>query len=168
MNINISAVSGRREASIPFSFKEKLDGLSGYSQEAVLTTPVSLDGEVIKEGDVYYVTGKGSAGVSMPCDRCLEPVAFSIDFELDEKFSSNASYDEEIETFSGDSIDLTSSVIRNILAVLPMKVVCRDDCKGLFTVCGQNLNIKDCGCDTTYIDPRFESLRSLLKFDEEV
>ena len=99
MNINISAVSGRREASIPFSFKEKLDGLSGYSQEAVLTTPVSLDGEVIKEGDVYYVTGKGSAGVSMPCDRCLEPVAFSIDFELDEKFSSNASYDEEIETF---------------------------------------------------------------------
>ena len=82
--------------------------------------------------------------------------------------AANASYDEEIETFSGDSIDLTSSVIRNILAVLPMKVVCRDDCKGLCPVCGQNLNIKDCGCDTTYIDPRFESLRSLLKFDEEV
>ena len=83
MNINISAVSGRREAEFPFSFEEKLDGLSGYSQAAVFTTPVSLDGEVIKDGDIYYISGKGSVGVSMPCDRCLEPVSFSVDFELD-------------------------------------------------------------------------------------
>ena len=98
----------------------------------------------------------------------MTPVRVSVDFKLNEKFSSNASYDEEIETFSGDSIDLTSTVFRNILAAMPMKVVCSDDCKGLCPVCGQNLNVKDCGCDTTYIDPRFESLRSLLKFDEEV
>ena len=66
----------------------------------------------------------------MPCGRCLSPVTISIDFNLNEKFSSNASYDEEIETFSGDSIDLTSTVIRIILASLPMKVVCSEDCKG--------------------------------------
>ena len=168
MNIDISAVSGRREANIPFSIHEELNETANCPDGAVFTTPVSLEGEVIRNGDIYYITGIGSVNVNIPCDRCLLPVSVSISFGLDEKFSSNAGYDEEIETFSGDSIDLTATVMKNILAAMPMKVVCSEDCKGLCSVCGQNLNIKDCGCDTTYIDPRFESLRSLLKFDEEV
>lgn len=168
MIINVSTVSGRREAMLSFSFNECIDKNVACTEEAVFTTPVSLEGEVIKEENIYYVEGHGSVGVRMFCSRCLEPVELSVDFKLNEKFGNNAGEDEEIETFSGDSIDLTSAVIRNILAVLPMKVVCSDDCKGLCPVCGQNLNVKDCGCDTTYVDPRFESLRSLLKFDEEV
>lgn len=168
MTINISAVSGRREARLSFSFNESIDSSVACTDEAVFTTPVSLEGEVIKEEDIYYVEGQGSVGIRMFCSRCLEPVELSVDFKLNEKFGNNASEDEEIETFSGDSIDLTSAVFKNILAVLPMKVVCSNDCKGLCPVCGQNLNVKDCGCDATYVDPRFESLRSLLKFDEEV
>ena len=168
MIINISAVSGRREASFDFQLNEKLGDEVLGADGAVFTTPVSLEGEVIKEQDIYYVEGTGSVGICMPCSRCLEPVELSVDFKLNEKFGNNAGDDEEIETFSGDSIDLSSAVMRNILAGMPMKVVCSDDCKGLCPVCGQNLNVKDCGCDTTYVDPRFESLRSLLKFDEEV
>ena len=168
MIINISAVAGRREASFDFQLNEKLGDEVLGADGAVFTTPVSLEGEVIKEQDIYYVEGTGSVGICMPCSRCLEPVELSVDFKLNEKFGNNAGDDEEIETFSGDSIDLSSAVMRNILAVMPMKVVCSDDCKGLCPVCGQNLNVKDCGCDTTYVDPRFESLRSLLKFDEEV
>lgn len=168
MIINISAVSGRREASFDFQFNEKLGDEVLGADGAVFTTPVSLEGEVIKEQDIYYVEGTGFVGICMPCSRCLEPVELSVDFKLNEKFGNNAGDDEEIETFSGDSIDLSSAVMRSILAVMPMKVVCSDDCKGLCPVCGQNLNVKDCGCDTTYVDPRFESLRSLLKFDEEV
>lgn len=49
-----------------------------------------------------------------------------------------------------------------------MKVVCREDCKGLCPVCGKDLNKGDCDCDTTYRDPRFESLRALFNDDEEV
>ena len=68
----------------------------------------------------------------------------------------------------GYNLDVDQLVGNELTLNLPMAVLCSDDCKGLCPVCGQNLNIKDCGCDTTYIDPRFESLRSLLKFDEEV
>ena len=168
MIIIISAVSGIREASFDFQLNEKLGDEVLGTDGAVFTTPVSLEGVVIKEEDIYYVEGTGSFGICMPCSRCLEPVELSVDFKLNEKFGNNAGDDEEIETFSGDSIDLSSAVMRNILAVMPMKVVCSDDCKGLCPVCGQNLNVKDCGCDTTYVDPRFEILRSLLKFDEEV
>ena len=72
-----------------------------------------------------------------------------------------------IETFSGDSIDLSSAVMRNILAVMPMKVVCSDDCeKGLCPVCGQNLNVKDCGCDTTYVQS--EGLKVYVLFSNSM
>ena len=137
MIINISAVSGRREASFDFQLNEKLGDEVLGADGAVFTTPVSLEGEVIKEQDIYYVEGTGSVGICMPCSRCLEPVELSVDFKLNEKFGNNAGDDEEIETFSGDSIDLSSAVMRNILAVMPMKVVCSDDCKGLCPVCGQ-------------------------------
>lgn len=168
MIIDISAISSSRKARLSFSFNESMEEDAVCIDEAIFTTPVSLEGEIIKEDSIYYVVGQGSVGIRMSCNRCLEPVDLSVNFKLNEKFSNNAGQDEEIETFSGDSIDLSSAVVRNILAVMPMKVVCSDDCKGLCPVCGQNLNVKDCGCDMTYVDPRFESLRSLLKFDEEV
>ena len=59
-------------------------------------------------------------------------------------------------------------VRRGILTGLPMKILCRDDCKGLCPICGRDLNEGGCECRTDYIDPRFESLRSLFKLDEEV
>ena len=32
----------------------------------------------------------------------------------------------------------------------------------------KNLNEGECGCDTSHVDPRFESLRALFNLDEEV
>ena len=55
MIINISAVSGRREASFDFQLNEKLGDEVLGADGAVFTTPVSLEGEVIKEQDIYYV-----------------------------------------------------------------------------------------------------------------
>ena len=57
MIINISAVSGRREASFDFQLNEKLGDEVLGADGAVFTTPVSLEGEVIKEQDIYYVEG---------------------------------------------------------------------------------------------------------------
>ena len=166
MNINISVISTKKEASFSFSFNEKI-GSPGLD-EVVFMTPVRLDGEVIKDKEIYYIDAKGSVGVKMYCSRCLEPTELLIDFNLNEKFNINESYDEEIEAFSGESINLDLTVMDSILASLPMKVVCSDECKGLCLVCGQNLNETNCDCDTTVFDPRLEGLRSLLKFDEEV
>ena len=102
------------------------------------------------------------------CDRCLAPVRKELCFEIKERFAHTGSENEETETFSGDQIDLADFVKRGIMEVLPMKVVCREDCKGLCPVCGKDLNKGDCDCDTTYRDPRFESLRALFNDDEEV
>jgi uncharacterized protein len=44
---------------------------------------------------------------------------------------------------------------------LPMKPLCRQDCRGLCTVCGTNLNRETCDCKRDWEDPRLDVLRKL-------
>ena len=88
---------------------------------------------------------------------------------MNENFKATGDISEEdFIGFSGDEIDITEIVMDAVHIATPMKVVCDDDCKGLCPSCGKNLNEGDCGCDNTYINPKFASLRSLFKDDEEV
>lgn len=57
-------------------------------------------------------------------------------FELDEV---------DAEPFNGKTIDLDPVVREQVLLALPVSVLCRDDCKGLCSTCGQDLNERDCG-----------------------
>lgn len=67
-------------------------------------------------------------------DDGQSPVAAS--FELDEI---------DAEPFNGKTIDLDPVVREQVLLALPVSVLCRDDCKGLCSTCGEDLNVKDCG-----------------------
>ena len=67
----------------------------------------------------------------------------------------------EQDTFDGKVIDLDPIVREQLLLALPMSAVCTEDCKGLCTVCGQNLNEKQCGCDTRQVDPRLAALKNI-------
>jgi len=46
---------------------------------------------------------------------------------------------------------------------LPMKPLCREDCKGLCPVCGINRNRETCTCQSEWVDPRLEPLRHLTR-----
>ena len=47
-----------------------------------------------------------------------------------------------------------------MLVSLPLRVLCREDCKGLCTVCGQDLNQRECGCERKPTDPRWAGAES--------
>lgn len=74
-------------------------------------------------------------------------------FELDEI---------DAEPFDGKTIDLDPIVREQVLLALPVAVVCREDCKGLCTVCGQNLNESDCGhAGKKEVDVRLAKLKDI-------
>jgi uncharacterized protein len=72
---------------------------------------------------------------------------------------------EDLEDFhfEGDSIDLTEILREQIVLALPMYPRCKEDCRGLCSVCGANLNLGECGCDRSEIDPRWAALKTLSK-----
>lgn len=168
MVIKMAQLYGKNGASMPVSLVEQLEDLTAYPNVVGFMEPVRIEGILRNESEIFVLEAKGETKVSLACDRCLAPVAIEISFNIEERFSHTGRDDEETETFSGDQIDLTDYVQRGILGALPMKVLCREDCQGLCPVCGKDLNEGDCGCDTTELDPRFESLRALFNVDEEV
>lgn len=167
MFIDISEIMMIKGGNMSFSVSESIDEKDFMPDVNKFLSPVKVKGTVTNIKGDFHVEGEGTTVVQMSCSRCLKPVDVNIEFDVDEIFS-NTGKEEEAETFTGSTIELSSVVKKCILFSLPMKVVCDEDCKGLCPVCGMDLNEGDCGCDTAYINPKFESLRSLFKVDEEV
>jgi len=44
---------------------------------------------------------------------------------------------------------------------LPLKAICREDCKGLCPHCGKNLNQEQCNCAEPMEDPRWSALKEI-------
>jgi uncharacterized protein len=68
-----------------------------------------------------------------------------------------------VSFYRNDEIDLAHMIWEQIVLALPMKPVCKTDCQGLCPDCGVNRNIKTCSCVRDTVDPRWESLKSLLE-----
>jgi len=69
--------------------------------------------------------------------------------------------DLELEPFDGKTVPLDPMLREQILLSLPMDLLCKDDCKGLCPVCGQDLNAAECGHDRRSVDPRWSALKNL-------
>ena len=116
--------------------------------------------------------GKINALTELACSRCLDPYWQPVNIGFTEIFSShpidNAEKDLGEQPLPADgSINLTP-IIRDYASLdIPIRQVCKDECKGLCPTCGVNLNLEDCGHKQDYIDPRMEGLRALLDEEEE-
>ena len=58
-------------------------------------------------------------------------------------------------------IDLGEDVRQTLILAVPLKLLCRPECKGLCPQCGTNLNNETCSCTTVEADPRWDALRAL-------
>ena len=168
MMIEMGYLFNRKGSSLPVELVETIDDVKDYPDVVEFVEPVRIEGTLKNEDDVFVLDAMGKTTVLMECSGCLAPVRKELSFEIKERFAHTGRDDEETETFTGDQIDLADFVKRGIIGELPMRVECREDCKGLCPICGKDLNDGDCGCDRTIRDPRFESLRALFNDDEEV
>lgn len=120
----------------------------------------------------FHISAKSFVRLRIPCDRCLEPVDTDVDFVIDESIDmAEASEDEESEEkdyIDGYNLDVDKLVFSEILLSMPRKILCKEDCKGLCLVCGANLNIAECGCDRSVLDPRMSVFKDILNDFKEV
>jgi uncharacterized protein len=125
--------------------------------------------QVIKD---IRLRGRLSAGIELQCARCLEPVSQDIarDFELLYRpLGADAGRDElsvtdaeaEIGYYQGDGLLLEDVLREQLLLALPLKVTCREDCRGLCPHCGKNLNQEQCSCSVPVEDPRWAALKEI-------
>ncbi len=80
------------------------------------------------------------------CDRCLCPAILPLQADLKTILTLESSEDDSV-TVEGGKIDLEKTAYDALVLSLPIKVLCREDCLGLCSFCGKNLNEGECGCN---------------------
>lgn len=152
MKLNIADIINVQGATKPVSITKETFEMPESFAAMKLNKPIRLEGELESDRGNIHLSGILTTEVKAPCDRCMCETIYHIETEVTESF----------ESVVQSTIDLFPVIVETVLVSLPMKVLCHEDCKGICSACGQNLNEKSCDCDLEYTDPRLDKLGMLF------
>jgi len=151
-------------------WEEFLPGmLDFHGSEFQQVGPLRVEVSVRLEGDEIQFSGHMRGRVALPCARCLEPVEHEVERALDLCYRPIGGAEEDTEVrladddlaigfYRGDGLFLADMLGEQINLAVPVKLVCREECKGLCSVCGVNRNQDSCRCQSRAQDPRWSAL----------
>ena len=149
-----------------------LDAIDFHTTEFKLVEPLVvravaelLDGQI-------RIKGTLQTRIELVCARCLDEISEEISREFDlfyrpakeltqEEAVRLKDEDTEVGFFQGEGMFLSDILAEQMLLILPMKVICRSDCRGLCPHCGANMNSEPCHCEARSMDPRLAPLARL-------
>ena len=130
---------------------------------------------VNEENKRLLIFGETSVMIAIPCDRCLEDVPTELHLVFDKEIpletteeTENEEEMDDADYMIGFNLDVDKLVYDEILVNWPMKVLCKEDCKGICKHCGANLNRRTCDCAKTELDPRMAAIQDIFNKFKEV
>ncbi len=125
---------------------EELKDVHGYT----FARPIEVRGEVCNRSGIVTLKYTVSCVLDVACDRCLKPFQqeHTYDFThtvVPSLHSDSSAYDSYLVA-ENDSIDMNETAISDLLLMLPTKILCMEECKGLCFICGCDLNESTCDC----------------------
>jgi len=166
----------------PVDFREEFSpGAIDLGEEVRQRTPLRSEGraDLVEEHHGKHkvvqdirLKGKLDTSLEVACARCLEPVVQDVarDFDLLYRpLGTDAGHEElsvtdaeaEIGYYQGEGLLLEDVLREQVLLAVPLKTVCRENCKGLCPHCGTNLNDSRCACAEQVEDPRWAALKDI-------
>ncbi len=127
-----------------------------------------------KDKVVQDIRLKGTldTNLEVACARCLDPVVHQVNRDFDllyRPLGADSGHEElsvtdaeaEIGYYQGEGLLLEDTLREQVLLAVPLKLLCREDCKGLCPQCGKNLNEAPCSCEKQFSDPRWSGLKEI-------
>jgi uncharacterized protein len=142
----------------PLEFAERVELPEGAGGEDVVSVQaLEIAGEVERASRGYLAHGSVRGSATLRCVRCLGrlPFHYREAWEVELRPSSSAPREDDVQLYRGDldvrfyaspELDLAELAAEQFELAVPLKPVCREDCKGLCPRCGANLNEGSCGC----------------------
>lgn len=138
-----------------------------------LLVPPAVSGQIRRAGDRAKVDGKVAAQLQLECDRCLKLIEFPVASRFELEYVTREEYeaqealelteeDLDLSIFDGEVIDLDALVREELLLAVPTHLLCRENCKGVCSICGVDRNSIDCRCEIQEGDPRWRGLKELV------
>jgi uncharacterized protein len=147
--------------------------------ELIELGPVTWKGQVVHADPGFFLRARLSYEQTLCCDRCLKPIverttpevelmilvehgpAGGGEHELREQDLGILVLEEEV-------LETDPILIEQLQLNVPMKPLCRSDCRGLCPLCGADRNTGGCDCAEPTADPRWAALAALKsRLDDE-
>lgn len=171
MKIRIDELKGRvlhREDTEPVEAFPILAEMNGV--DCTFLTPVEIAVDVRREPDHIRVEGVAGTRIKTACSRCLDEFETSLESRFTIFFREDDAEiaGEEVElsekdlissTYHGNEIDLNPEIAEQVVMEIPVKPLCREECKGLCPNCGADLNRGACTCGDRNYNPKFSALK---------
>jgi uncharacterized protein len=152
--------------------REYAAGQLEANEEFRVVAPVSLTFDIFKQAQRFRLAGRVQTTLELACCRCLEAFTTPVDAPFDLRYQPHTENrgegeleieEDDLTTafYEHDEIDLAQLMREQLYLSLPMKPLCREECRGLCPVCGTNLNRGACACSNVWEDPRLAALREL-------
>ena len=162
--MNLNGRSKEIEAEIGF---DRFD-YDGFEYDLISKEPVRIRLTKLSGRSIRF-TAHIICRLKAECSRCLEPVDLPFDLSIDQELvlddegcACTKDDDEMLSFVSKYELDVDGFVKEELMIGFPLKILCKDDCKGICPKCGANLNKGDCGCDRTVLDPRMSVIRDFF------
>ncbi|MHB8964309.1 MAG: YceD family protein [Saccharofermentanales bacterium] len=172
MRIDIKPIARDIGSSMELSLKLRPEGLDLLQDDYRIDEDITFEGTLENVADkVLLLTGTLTASLDTGCGRCGGPARLDIEGIVEATFRSEAEVQsqelsadpEEEYTYEGFSIVPDKALRDSLILSLPIKILCREDCRGLCNICGANLNERDCGCaGSVKRISAFDDLKKLL------
>jgi uncharacterized protein len=126
--------------------------------------PLDLDLRLESASEGVLVTGTATTTIAGECGRCLDPVSAEFRVDVGELFAYPGSLtdettdEDEVDRIVDDLIDVEPVVRDAVVLGLPMTPLCRPDCAGLCSICGQRLDDLPADHAHDMLDPRWAAL----------
>ena len=159
--LDITKLVSGEKAEIPFEFCPIAEDLQ---ENDMSISSICFSGRAFDLSGFIRLTGRVTAVLSAPCARCLAPVREDFSVNVDFPIATEpVESEEETLVTESEKIDLQELALETIYTNLPLRLLCREDCKGLCPKCGVNWNEESCQCKKTEIDPRLAGLADFFK-----
>ncbi len=132
------------------------------------SAPAEVRGCVTNRAGYILLTANATLPYETECARCLVPVTGTYSLSVEKPVAEEGSLSEDEEAqddylrIVDNRLDAVTPILDQLLMEFPLRFLCREDCRGLCSGCGADLNREACRCKKKEIDPRMAALAALL------
>ena len=172
MLIDIRSLTGQPGALTELDLQISQEAFDLQREDMSLSSPVMFTGSLRHtEHGILTLSGQAKVSYTGICARCLKSVSRDLDTQVRESFEPTDTLPDNGEMQPGDTygyagheLDIGQALRDNLIPLLPVRVICQENCAGLCPVCGTDRNENPCDClQTGKGRPGpFDSLKQLL------
>ncbi|MBL8186989.1 MAG: DUF177 domain-containing protein [Acidobacteria bacterium] len=163
---------------LPFNHQYAEGELDTSEHEFEIVSLPEVTGRVDRAGMDMRVRGTVKSALITTCDRCLADVQVPVDAPFDliyvpedpgaNHVGETELHDRDLDlvVYENEQINVDDLVLEQLELSLPTRVLCREECRGLCSQCGADLNFEQCQCQKP-IDPRWQALADLKNSSED-